>query len=702
MTPIQPVYLNIHWHQHQPWYVQPGTREAVLPWVRLHGIKDYYDIAWLCQRYEEWKQTINLVPALLEQIQMYVDGSLTDRALELSRKPAADLNSEEKTEILSRFFDAHAPRMIHPYPRYDELFRKRGASAAAALQRYTVEDFRDLQVWFNLTWVDPLWREDPGLPLAGLIKKQRGFTEEEKQQVLDVQREILAKIIPLHCQLHQQGNLELTCSPYFHPILPLLCDNAAAKVSNPMDPVPEPPFAFPEDAEWHIQEGIKAFEQIMGCRPAGMWPSEGSVSDEACGLMAKAGMPFFAADEGILFRSRFIQAGKEPGRDELYRLHRLQTAHGEIDCVFRDHGLSDLIGFTYQRWDAQEAATDFIAHLKAIGQNWTREMPPLVSVILDGENCWEYYPRDGHDFQRYLIEGILNDPQIQPVTVPEYRALYPPEPTLRSIFPGSWINSNFRIWIGHQEDNAAWHFLRQAREVLLEKQNGLDGEARRDAWRLLHIAEGSDWFWWYGDENVSTQEMLFDSLFRNHLIHLYARLGLPAPEGLKRPIKQPRRVLKGGGILFHAPIAMGRAKGYYPWVGAQLVSSNSGGAAMRQAKDVEADLLYGRLNKSLVFHVEFKDGTRLDEHSRVSLQITKPVMITIPVNPPRGADTARIQNARLEGVVDLEAAGIAPTQEAWFYLEFESKDRSAFSIPGGSEVYLPGFTAANSSLYWFM
>lgn len=702
MTALQPVYLNMYWHQHQPWYVAPGTGEAVLPWVRLHGIKDYYDIAWLCRQYEGWKQTINLVPSLLKQIQMYVEGSLTDRALELSRKPAEELTSEEKTEILTRFFDAHAPRMIHPYPRYDELFRKRGASAAAALKHYTVEDFRDLQVWFNLTWIDPLWREDPNLPLAGLLKKQRGFTEEEKRLVLDIQMEILAKIIPIHRTVHQEGNLELTCSPYFHPILPLLCDSAAAKVSNPLDPVPEPAFAYPEDAEWHIREGIQAFERIMGFRPVGMWPSEGSVSDAACGLMAKAGMTYFATDEGILFRSRFREEEQKPGREALYQLHRLETAHGGIDCVFRDHGLSDLIGFTYQRWNAREAASDFITHLKAIGRNWTRKTPPLVSVILDGENCWEYYPRDGHDFQRYLIEGILNDPQIQPVTVPEFRAMYPAEPTLRSIFPGSWINSNFRIWIGHQEDNAAWHFLRQAREALLDKLPELDEEKKQAAWRQIHIAEGSDWFWWYGDENVSTQELLFDSLFRDHLIHLYALLDLPVPEGLKRPIKQPRRVLKGGGILFQAPYGMGQAQGYYPWVGAQLVSSNSGGAAMRQAKDVEADLWYGRLNKYLVFRVEFQDGSSLPPDSRVTLQITKPVMKSIPVYPAREPNTAILQNRRIEGLVDLEPAGIAPSREAWFYLEFEPAGRPAFSIPGGSEVYLPGYTAANASLYWFL
>ncbi len=521
-----------------------------MPWVRLHGVKDYYDMADLSRRFDGWKQTINLVPSLLEQLQGYTNGTLTDRSMELSRKPAKDVTPEEKKEILERFFDGHAPRMVHPFPRYDELFRKRGSTPDGNIKRFTTQDIRDLQVWHNLTWIDPLWREDRSGFLRSLVKKQRGFTEKEKQSVLDFHLEILKKIIPHHRRLVEEEKIEVTCTPYFHPILPLLCDSSIASISNPHDPVPQPPFAFPEDAEWHIREGIRYFEETMGFRPNGMWPSEGSVSDRACALMAKAGMKYFATSEDILFRSKMISGNKPTNKSDLYRLHRLTTDEGEIDCVFRDQKLSDLIGFTYTKMDARKAAADFLAHIKDIGREWEEKTPPLVNVILDGENCWEFYHRDGHDFLKYTIEGILKESCIQPVTVPDFQKMHPPSPTLKSIFPGSWINHNFRIWIGHQEDNAAWHFIRLARETLVREEKRLDEKVRNQAWRQLHICQGSDWFWWYGDENVSVLDRVFDSLFRSHLARIYELLELPVPEALKRPIKQPKILETGGGSLF--------------------------------------------------------------------------------------------------------------------------------------------------------
>lgn len=703
MAQTKPVFFHIFWHQHQPWYVIPGSSQSIMPWVRLHGVKDYYDIAWLSREYEGWKQTINLVPSLLDQIQRYADGSLTDESWTLSQKSARDLTLDEKKKILERFFDAHAPRMIHPFPRYDELLRKRGRSPGKAADRFTDQDILDLQVWHNLTWIDPIWRENPELPLRDLIKKQRDFSEDDKQTILNIQREILKKIIPIHRDLFLQGKIQLTCSPYYHPILPLLCNTAIATVSNPRDPVPDPSFSAPDDAQWHIQEGIADFVRIMGFLPSGMWPSEGSVSDAACALMARNKIPFFATDEGILFRSTFINNGGEQDRSQLYRLHCLETREGKIDCAFRDHGLSDLIGFVYQNWNAKDAARDFISHLKTIGNSWNDKIPPLVSVILDGENCWEFYPRDGHDFLRYLIEGILHDPQIIPTTVPEFRKQYPAEPTLRSIHPGSWINSNFRIWIGHQEDNSAWHFLRQAREALVRKEPKLDETTRRTAWNMLHIAEGSDWFWWYGDINSSAHEMLFDQLFRSHLIYLYEQIGVPVPETLRRPIKQPKKALIGGGILFHQPVINSRRGGYYEWVGTHSIAAASGGGAMHQAKEeVEATLHYGRLNKFLTLYVQFKQETPLRDNCRVQLHITKPLVQSLTISPSPNQDRVKQTDNTFEAIVDLQEAGIDPRQEAWFFLEFEPEGEASFTIPHGSELYLHGYNAANASLYWFV
>ncbi|MGC9328600.1 MAG: hypothetical protein ACP5I1_13270, partial [Candidatus Hinthialibacter sp.] len=508
-------------------------------------------------------------------------------------------------------------------------------------------------------------------------------------------------IIPIHRELKQEGKIELTCSPYYHPILPLLCDTSIATISNPRDPAPDPPFSHPEDAQWHIQEGIAEFEKIMGFRPAGMWPSEGSVSDQVCALLAQEQIPFFATDEAILFHSTLFP-GETSDRRQLYRLHRLETPEGEIDCVFRDHGLSDLIGFVYQSWNPKEAARDFISHLKAIGKDGSNAAPPLVSVILDGENCWEFYPRDGHDFLRYLIEGILADPQIIPTTVPEYQKEYPASPTLKSIFPGSWINANYRIWIGHQEDNSAWHFLRQAREALVEREADLDEKARETAWKMLHIAEGSDWFWWYGDINASAHDMLFDQLFRDHLIYLYEQIGAPAPEALKRPIKQSKKVLKGGGILFRKPVLDGHQRGYYEWVGTRSITVKSGGGAMHQADEMEAVIHYGRLNKYLCLFVQFQQEVALRSNWQVRVHITKPLNKSFSISVNQQKEEVDVANNHFEAMLDLQEIGIEPQQEAWFYLEFESENEPPFSLPHGSELYMQGYNAANASLYWFL
>jgi alpha-amylase/alpha-mannosidase (GH57 family) len=696
------VHLHIFWHQHQPWYIDPAAKIGVLPWVRLHGIKDYYDMAELSRRFDGWKQTINLVPSLLDQLAMYADGSVTDSYFTLSRKPAAELTAEDREFVLKRFFDAHPPRMIHPYPRYDKLYHKRGQSIDNAMRQFTTQDFLDLQVWHNLAWIDPIWRDDPKLPLADLFKKQHGFTEEDKNHVLDLQLEILRKIIPLHRQMKHEGKLEITCSPYYHPILPLLIDNTIARTSNPHDPVPNPPFRHPEDARWHIREGLNRFETIMDFRPAGMWPSEGSVSDEACALMAEEGISFFATDEEILFRSIYKQKHTTPQRSDLFRLHRLATAKGELDCAFRDHGLSDLIGFLYQDMDAKQAANDFIHKLKQIGSGWNENNPPFVTVLLDGENCWEFYHRDGHDFLQYLIEGILNDPQIQPTTIPEYRAMFPSEPTLRSIFPGSWINHNFRIWIGHPEDNAAWHFLRQARETLIQKEHTLNDADKSAAWQALHICEGSDWFWWYGDENTSLHDMVFDSLFREHLAHIYQLLKIPVPEALKRPIKEKKVAYTGGGILFRKPRVTGKTEGYYEWVGCREISAASGGGAMHQAAAVNAKMRYGRKGTLFSFLIHFENDVILTEHTHITVQITKPIVKTIPVFPLTNGVEIAVNKNHVEGNIDLTHAGLEAHHEVWFFFQFDPEDKPSFSIPHGCELHLQEYSPANSSIYWFM
>lgn len=673
-----------------------------MPWVRLHGVKDYYDIAWLSQEYEGWKQTINLVPSLLEQIERYTQQSASDTYLDLSRKPAGTLSDEEKKNALEFLFHANFNHLIHPHSRYDELNRKRNIYGDSAWQYFTEQDFLDLQVWHNLAWIDPIWRNRPDQHLYQLVQKGKHFSEQDKHYVLDQHIQILDQVISIHKRLYSEGKIELTCSPYFHPILPLLCDSTVAKISNPRDPVPQPPFVYPEDAAEQIRRGIEKFERIFGTKPLGMWPSEGSVSDQALSLIASAGIHYSATDENILFRSTTISGGNPGRREELYRLHNLTTESGTLNMIFRDHTLSDLIGFTYQNVPAKEAAEDFIKRIRECVRHWQWNQPPLVNVILDGENCWEFYPNDGHDFLRYMIEGILRDPQIIPTTVPEYQKQYPAEPTLSSIFPGSWINNNFRIWIGHQEDNSAWQFLRQAREALTGKQDQLDPSTLEEAWKTLCIAEGSDWFWWYGDENYTELDWLFDLLFREHLIHLYFLLDIPIPEGLNRPIIQPQRLKETGvGILFQKPDIQKEIEHYYDWIGARQVQTGSEGGAMHIAQDVKTNLRYARMENYLCFSITFHDHETLKEVEQLAITITKPINKKITLQADvQGVELFQNRN-QIRCIISLEEHEVKRDQEIWFFLSFQTKSRMEFSLPARDELYLQGYTNASSSIYWF-
>lgn len=675
-----------------------------MPWVRLHGVKDYYDMAHLSERFPDWRQTVNLVPSLLEQIRGYIDGTITDRALLLSRKPAAELEPAERKEVVQRFFDAHPPHMIHPYPRYDELYRKRAGSVESTWEQFTDRDLLDLQVWHNLSWIDPMWLEDSNHPLRELIEKQRGFTEEEKRSVLDFQFEILGKIIPIHKKLFEEGKIELTTTPYYHPISPLLCDSSIAKVSNPRDPVPDPPFKHPEDAEWHLREGLRYFENTFGRRPRGMWPSEGSVSDQACALMAAEGLEYFATSQDILFRSEWSDRNHTPRHQDLYRLHRLGTPNGEIDCVFRDQELSDCIGFIYANWAPKDAAADFVNRIKLRVGEWTAPAPPLVNVILDGENCWEFYHRDGHDFLNYTIEAILRDPQIQPATVPEYREMHPAHsPTLNSIFPGSWIAHNFRIWIGHPEDNAAWHYLREARETLTRMESGLNAGKKAEAWKQIHICEGSDWYWWFGDENSSAHDSLFDEQFRNHLARMYEILGQPVPGELRRPIKRAKKDQYRGSVLLLPPKITGRRDGYYEWLGADKIRITSSAGTMHQGGGGEIHLRFGRCGNSLCFLIQLPEGT-LDDAPGLELKahFSKPSVKTLAMRPSDPNHQIRVQEDGIEGSLPLERLGIGLEQEAWLFFGLSMDGKDDINIPAGDELYLPAYTASNASPLWFM
>jgi alpha-amylase/alpha-mannosidase (GH57 family) len=605
-----PLAVAFVWHMHQPDYRDLATGEARLPWARLHGLKDYYDMAAVLEQYPAVHQTFNLVPSLVAQLETAARGEFSDPHLRLFERPAGALSPEERVELLRTFFQANLVTIIAPLPRYAELLERRGSAAelAAAAASFTEQDCRDLQVLFHLAWIDPTIR-DGDEQLRALVAKGRDYTEADKRRLGERMRAILDAIVPLHRRLAARGQIEVTTSPFYHPILPLLCDTNVAREALPDVRLPACRFAHPEDAAAQLTRAAAFMRERFGQAPAGLWPSEGSVSEAILPLVAQAGFRWLASDEEILARSlgvHFATAG-EGARTRtaaLYRPYRLRRPGGvDLAIVFRDHVLSDLIGFVYSRWEPVAAADDLIARLHGIATalgEANRDGGHLVSIILDGENAWEHYPADGRDFFARLYGRLSESATLRAVTVGEHLAAHPPEAEVPRLLAGSWINHNFRIWIGHEEDNAAWDALGAARDALVSAEQGssdgmLPPERLAAAWDALYAAEGSDWTWWYGDDHPSDHELEFDALFRGHVIRLYGLIGRPAPADLTLPIKGRFRVYvpEERPRAFISPTIDGLVTGYYEWYGAGRYEPGRAGSAMHQTQGVVTDFRYG-------------------------------------------------------------------------------------------------------------
>lgn len=539
------VCLAFLWHQHQPYYPDDLAGENPMPWVRLHGVKDYWGMAMHLVEVPEMRCTINLVPSLLKQIERYTLRGGSDRFLDVARLPADGLAEGDALFLLDNFFMIGAEHNIKPWPAYWDLHERRQpgrAKAASKLHLFGTRRLRDLQVWYNLAWIHPLaFEQDPNL--AELRRQGRDFNEEDKAYVLDKHLDLLRQVIPLHEQLAQQGQVELTTTPYYHPILPLLLDKKLAREALPHLNLPRYQDGYPDDVAWHLAEAQRAFQSWFGQPARGLWPSEGSVAQSLIPFIAEAGFRWFATDEGILNQATAgLVARDERGHvrnpGTLYQPYWAEEAGTELAVVFRDHTLSDLIGFQYQHWDGRQAAAEFVTRLRAIGQAVGGPQPAFVPVILDGENCWEHFPGGGVELLRTLYRRLATTTDVRPVRISDYLEEHPPRIRLQRLPAGSWINHNFAIWIGDQEDNAAWDLLHETREFLQRRQGHADAKAVARAWEELHIAEGSDWWWWYGPHHSSAQDELFDYLFRKHLMNVYYLLGATPPALLSQAIKK--------------------------------------------------------------------------------------------------------------------------------------------------------------------
>ena len=609
-TPISMprIYLCFLWHMHQPFYKDLVSGEYKLPWTRMHALKDYYGMVRILEEFPRIRQTFNLVPSMMAQVAEYAAGEAADPFLQLALKPAETLSDEDRAFLLRHSFYSDPHCMIYRYPRYGELYdawQAQRASGGRAL--FGAQDFRDLQMWSQLAWFDEEFQADDP-EVREWVARGRGFTPSDQQRMGVKQRELIGRVLPEYQACAAAGQIEISTTPYYHPILPLLCDSDIAAVAHPGVALP-PRFRYPEDARRQLALAREYVEQQFGLAPAGLWPSEGSVSDEVFAMAAETGFTWTATDSGVLART----LNQAVGVDRIYRPFEWRQQGRRLGVIFRDHLLSDLIGFVYSKMDAAAAADDFLRRIRdncagicAAGRD------ALVPIILDGENAWEYYDRNGRPFFRELYRRISGDDRMEAITVSEVFRRMPAEP-LDHIFPGSWINANFDVWIGADEDNQAWTQLLRARQTYEQANCNVPPAARRMAYEELLIAEGSDWCWWYGPEHDSANRPEFDQLFRSHLANVYRFLNLAPPEELSRPILHlalEAMLTEPTGPI--TPAIDGEATSYFEWLGAGVYRVDERSGSMHGKKFLVKEAQFGSDGANFYLRLDFHSGYESD------------------------------------------------------------------------------------------
>ncbi|HEU5360721.1 MAG TPA: glycoside hydrolase family 57 protein [Candidatus Deferrimicrobiaceae bacterium] len=626
------LYLCFLWHMHQPYYKDPETGTYILPWVRLHAIKDYVALPRIFREFPGVRHTFNLVPSLLIQVQDYVENGAEDVFLTLSRKNSLDLTKKEEEFLLRNFFSAHPPTMILPQPRYAELYRRREAGIRAVEKSgapggFGSSDYTDLMTLFNLAWFHPLHRVEDE-ELARLWRKGSGYTEREKGYVLDRQIDLMATVLTEYRRVAEQDGGELTSSPMFHPILPLLIDSRAAQDALPGAPLPRILFSHPDDAMEQVFRGREVFRSFFGKAPEGMWPSEGSISPAAIEIAARAGFRWMATDEILLSKvlGKYVHrdaSGAPQDPSWLYHPYIASTPSGPLRIFFRDHYLSDLIGFEYSRWSAPDAASHFISIINNIYNKLSflpapqRKDSYVVPVILDGENAWEYFPDSGEGFLRTFLGQLSRlGPNITCATFSDALKTIDYEEHLDMVPSGSWIDGTFNIWIGHREDHAAWELLARARNLwqLRSDQARTAGLTPSKnliaAYDHLLAAEGSDWCWWYGDEHFTPHAPEFDRLFRSHVKAAYRELGEVPPDSIDIPIVRMDRIPAERNLLatprtFIRPKINGKLTSYYEWSAAtRYIPRPEFGAMHRAVSGVLECLYYGFDERNLYLRLD--------------------------------------------------------------------------------------------------
>jgi len=551
------------WHMHQPYYRDSTSGQYVLPWTYLHAMKDYIDMVDILEKQPDAKAVVNFAPILLEQIADYGEQltgfiehghAICDPLLSALASPALPTHSEQKIDLIRQCTRANEKHLVLPNKKFRRLVEiAKYIDEEPETLHYLSDQFLvDILVWYHLAWIaEAAHRNEP--IVAELVEKGHDFSLHDRQQLIKVISGLVNSVIPRYRKLAENGQLELSMNPYAHPIIPLLLDLSTTYEAMPDTDMPGAR-KYPngeERARWHMQHGLDVFEQYFGFRPKGCWPSEGAVSTATLALLADYDLQWAATGESVL-RNSIHKLDRNDEFENSNGIHKPYTvADSPVACFFRDDGLSDLIGFTYSDWHADDAVANLVGHIETIANASDDPDQQVVSIIMDGENAWEHYPNNGFYFLNALYEKLSAHPEIELTTFSECLDSDLEPGHLDELVAGSWVYGTFSTWIGDKDKNRGWDMLIEAKrayDVVMASKH-LSDEDRQAATQQLALCEGSDWFWWFGDYNPAEAVSDFEYLFRRHIAHLYGILGVEAPESLSHVFTHGQGNPEGGGAM---------------------------------------------------------------------------------------------------------------------------------------------------------
>ncbi|PTQ85341.1 glycoside hydrolase family 57 protein [Nitrosomonas ureae] len=557
--------LVLLWHMHQPDYRDYVTNQFVLPWVYLHAIKDYTDMAYHLESHPKTKAVVNFVPVLLDQLDDFAQQFSTKQIrcplLRLLATPELEnITMQDRLYIFDSCFLSNHENMLQPYPAYKrlhELYQVFNKVSERELKYFSGQYLADLLVWYHLAWMGESVRRNNEFVMK-LMTKNQEFNYEDRLQLFTLIGELIQDLIPRYRKLAESGQIELSTTPHYHPLAPLLIDFSSARDSQLDVTLPEHN-VYPggrSRVAFHLSSAITSHTQRFNEKPAGVWPAEGALSAALIKIMAKQDCQWSASGEGVLvnsLRSSFPDASLLDRNHYLYRPYRIDGESKDIICFFRDDQLSDLIGFEYSKWFGRDAAENFVQSLDHIYHSTPVEGDPVVSVILDGENAWESYPYNGFYFLDDLYHLLDDHPYIRTTTYRDYLASVEVNAieALPTLAAGSWVYGTFSTWIGDKEKNCAWDMLCAAKHSfdLVMQSERLTEEEKNQASRQLASCESSDWFWWFGDYNPAHSVASFDQLFRKNLMNLYHLLKLPIPSAILEPVSKGNEWSEDSGAM---------------------------------------------------------------------------------------------------------------------------------------------------------